>query len=245
MESTVLVKAFVLLEALSGEDEPVKLAALCERVEMAKPTVHRLMGHLIALGYVERVGTGRYRLTDKLRALGAGESARTLLDAAEPILADLHNKTGETVNLGELSGDNVVYLRVLESPHPLRRVIRAGEKHQALSTALGRAIIAHHSKREQERLFNRITVTAQTTETVVDTATLRSLIARVRDAGYAFERDENELGVTCFGAPVFRGSQVIAAISLSVPTARLDLTNEAGFIRATRQAAEKLSNALD
>jgi DNA-binding IclR family transcriptional regulator len=244
MESSVLVKTFLLLEALAREEEPVTLASLSEQLELAKPTVHRLMGNLISLGYVERIGTGRYQLTDKLRSLGAGRTHRQLLNTAEPILLDLHSKTGETVNLGELRRDQIIYLRVLESAHPLRRVIEAGEKHQALSTALGRAIIANLPPDEQDRFFDRVTVTAQTTETIADIKMLRGLIAQVNEMGYAFERDENELGVTCFGAPVFDGSEVVAAISMSVPSARVDDTNETGLIEATKQAAAKLSRAL-
>ena len=86
MESSVLVKAFLLLETLGREDEPVTLASLSEQVELAKPTVHRLMGNLISLGYVERVGTGRYQLTHKLRSLGSVKTHRPLLNTAEPIL---------------------------------------------------------------------------------------------------------------------------------------------------------------
>lgn len=244
MESTVLVKTFLLLEELSREDEPTSLAALAERVELAKPTVHRLMKDLIALGYVERVGTGRYQLTDKLRALGMGGAHRRLLTKAEPVLTKLHKLTGETVNLGELRRDKIIYLRVIESTHPLRRVITAGEKHQALSTALGRAIIAYLPVEDQDKLLNRATVAAMTPETTLDMKTLRDLITKVRRSGYAFERNEDELGVTCFGAPVFKGDEVVTAISMSVPSARIDDSNEQGLIESTKQAAAELSKAI-
>jgi DNA-binding IclR family transcriptional regulator len=244
MESSVLVKAFLLLEALGREDDPVALASLSEQLELSKPTVHRLMVNLISLGYVERAGTGRYQLTDKLRSLGSAKSHRQLLSAAEPILLDLHSKTGETVNLGELRQDQIIYLRTMESPHPLRRVIKAGEKDQALSTALGRAIIANLPSDNQDLFFERATVTAQTTETIVDTVKLRKLIAQVNELGYATERDENELGVTCYGAPVFDGQDVVAAISMSVPTVRIDKSIEADLVEATKQAAAELSRAI-
>lgn len=244
MESSVLVKTFLLLEALSREDEPSSLALISQQVELAKPTVHRLMKDLISLGYVDRVGTGQYEITDKLRALGTGGAHRKLLNEAEPILAELHTQTGETVNLGELQKDKIVYLRVLESPHPLRRVITAGEKHQALSTALGRAIIANLPTLDQDLLFKRIKVTAQTKETILDIPIIRKLIDRVLEEGYAQERDEDELGVTCFGAPVFNGMKVVAAISISVPSARINSSNEKDLIEATKNAAAELSRAM-
>lgn len=244
MESSILVKAFLLLEALGRAEDPVALASLSQQVGFAKPTVHRLMGNLISLGYVERAGTGLYQMTDKLRSLGSAKSHRHLLSSAEPILLDLHNKTGETVNLGELHRDQIIYLRTLESHHPLRRVIEAGEKDQAISTALGRAVIASLSPDDQESFFDRVTVTAHTTETVVDIRKIRKLIQQVSVKGYAYERDENELGVTCFGAPVFNGQEVVAAISMSVPTVRIDDSNETSLIEATKQAAARLCRAL-
>jgi IclR family acetate operon transcriptional repressor len=52
----------------------------------------------------------------------------------------LRNMFGETVDLGELQHDTVVYIEVVPSEHALKLSQRPGATVWALSTALGRYI---------------------------------------------------------------------------------------------------------
>ncbi|MBB6442068.1 helix-turn-helix domain-containing protein, partial [Phycisphaera mikurensis] len=99
MESTVLVKAFGILETLAHEQKAMSLAELTEVLSLNKPTIHRILQDLIGLGYVERVGGGVYVLTHKLRRLSQDEGTARLIEVGEPLLAGLHEATEETTNL--------------------------------------------------------------------------------------------------------------------------------------------------
>src|SRR4051812_37735554 len=121
MESSVVVKIFAILEALSSARDGRTLANLAELVQLPKPTLHRLLKIMVGLGYVDRADDGGYRLTDKFRNLATADAGdERLVALALPILKDLHQQTGETVNLGALRQDRVAYLHVIESRHPLR-----------------------------------------------------------------------------------------------------------------------------
>jgi DNA-binding IclR family transcriptional regulator len=123
MESTVLVKAFALIESLAGAGGTASLAELAAVTAQAKPTTHRVLRALAALGYVEQsTDDGEYRLTSKLRQLALGSADRDLAAVAQPILQRLRDQTGETVNLGVLREGGISYLTVIESSHALRRV---------------------------------------------------------------------------------------------------------------------------
>src|SRR5580658_7998712 len=102
MESGSIVKAFALLESLAGRGGHGPLGDLTLGVGLRKPTGHRILQSLIALGYVQRQSGGVYHLTPKLRWLAMNWSDRRLATIAEPVLRKLHAETGETVNLGVL-----------------------------------------------------------------------------------------------------------------------------------------------
>jgi DNA-binding IclR family transcriptional regulator len=245
VESTVLVKAFSLIESLASGSGSATLAELAIATGQAKPTTHRVLRSLSAMGYVEQSAEGEYRLTSKLRQLALGSADRDLAAVAHPVLQRLRDDTGETVNLGVLRQHSVVYLTVIESSHALRRVPGAvNEGDPVFTTALGRAIASHLPAETVERLFRAPAVVKRTPRTVTDPQKLRAILAQAKRDGYAIERDQTDLGVTCFGAPVLRGGAVVAAISISAPSARAE-GSEAVWIKALRIAAQAVSRKLD
>ena len=243
MESTVLVKAFALLEALGAAQRAMPLATLAQQCGLAKPTAHRVLGDLTRLGYVQRVETGVYRLSEKFYRLTAGRES-ALVAAAEPILGELQQRTDETVNLGVLRRHRVVYLRVVESRHPLRRVAEAGSVDPAHSTALGRAVLAHQPEHTWERALAELPVEARTAHTVTDPAALRRILQRARRQGYAEEVNENDVGVMCIAAPIFDAEGVAAALSVSAPSARVDKERRRTLASAVVEAAGRISEQL-
>jgi DNA-binding IclR family transcriptional regulator len=245
VESTVLVKAFSLIETLASVGGSATLAELALATGQAKPTTHRVLRALMAMGYAEQSAEGEYRLTSKLRQLALGSADRDLAAVAQPVLQRLREETGETVNLGVLRQGAVTYLTVIESSHALRRV--AGdltEGDPVFTTALGRAIASQLPAESIERLLRTSSIPKRTPRTVTDMQKLRTILAQAKRDGHVIERDQTDLGVTCFGAPVFRGGAVVAAISISAPSARAD-GSESDWIKALRNAAQTIGRKLD
>lgn len=219
MESSVLVKAFRLIEILGQEPGRLSLATLSEKSSLPKPTTHRILNQLAALGYVERVDTG-YRLSGKLARVATGTDNALLLQAAEPFLRRLHERTGETVNMGMLKGDRVIYVRVLESIHHLRRIGEINSADPFHCTALGRSIAAHMDQEELKRLVARAVFEKRTAYTLDNEKRLYTELEKVRSQGYALEENETDLGVVCIGAPILLEGKPLAAVSISLPSAR-------------------------
>lgn len=244
-EASSLGKAFQVLEVLATAAGPRSLLEIVQELGLHKPTVHRILGELVDLGYVSRVEKGVYEITPKLRRLASGELEDRLIEIADPCLRALHTETGETVNLGVLRGTNVRYLRVLESTHPLRRIVEPDCTDPFYSTSLGRAMTLQLTDAEWDALLNRTRLTARTAETVTDVKQLRKIHQQAQQDGYSVEQDQNDVGVTCIGAPVYQQENIVAAISLSVPTARADAPALQRFIQAVQQTAEQISHKLE
>lgn len=62
--------------------------------------------------------------------------------------------------------------------------------------------------------------------------------------GWAVDEEEQELGVRCVAAPVGRGEQVVAAISLSGPAERFEGSRMPGLVDAMRRVAQSFADVL-
>jgi DNA-binding IclR family transcriptional regulator len=243
MESTSLTKALGLLEATAGHPAGRSLADLAAEVGMPKPTAHRILKTLTSLGYLERPGSGVYRQSPRVNRLVSDAAVRRLVDAAARPLRDLHAQTQETVNLGMLRHDRVLYLDVIECTLPLRRVA-ARTSDPFHTTALGRAVASRLPEEHRARLLARAKLERCTAATIVDRRRLAAELDRARRQGYVVEENETDLGVACIGAAVGAGDEVAGAISVSLPTARLDAANRRRLIDLVRRTARTISARL-
>lgn len=243
MESTSLTKALGLLEATAGHPDGRSLADLAAEVGMPKPTAHRILKTLTALGYLERPASGVYRQSPQVQRLVSDAAVRGLIDAASRPLRDLHAKTNETVNLGILRHDRVIYLDVLECTLPLRRVAtRTSDPFH--TTALGRAIAARLPADRRSRLLARARLERRTAATIAERRRLTAEIERAAKQGYAIEENETDVGVACIGAAICAGDDPVGAISVSLPLARLDPASRRRLIDLVRKTASAISARL-
>lgn len=244
MESTVLMKAFRLIEALADQEAEAGLADLAAQAALAKPTAHRVLKSLCEMGYVDRVDSGQYRLGQRLMRIVLGRQHQRLLAAARPVVTRVHQLTQETVNLGVLQHGRVIYLHVLEGTHPLRRVATPHESHQYHCTALGRAIASQLPEDQREALLANTELVPMTPKGVTQLSKLKQFLEQSRKLGYAVENGETDIGVTCIAAPIFDGSEVVAGLSVSMPTARLNAADQQEIVGVVKDAAARITTAL-
>src|SRR5262249_21335046 len=98
-----------ILEALSHARGGFTLSELGRALLIPKSSAWNLLNTLITRGYVEQKPDGRFVLGARLFELGVqGSAVSRLRDVARPIMADLAQRSGETVFLGVLTPDFAV-----------------------------------------------------------------------------------------------------------------------------------------
>ncbi|WP_435009915.1 IclR family transcriptional regulator [Tundrisphaera lichenicola] len=244
MESSLVIKLFGLLEATAGQAEGRSLADLAAEVGLTKPTAHRILKTLSSLGYIERTRPGYYRQTNRLRRVISGQDDQRLIHCSQPALRELHQVTRETINLGVLRQGRIVYLSVLESPEPLRRIVNPNMTDPFACTALGRAIVAHLPEERRGYLLRNTVLEKRTPFTIVDPVELLALLENVHRSGFAMEENETDIGVLCLGAPVFDRDGVAGAISITLPTVRDTEDRRKSFVGLLLGTAEEVTAAL-
>jgi DNA-binding IclR family transcriptional regulator len=211
-----------------------------------KATASRLAATLADGGLIERDPVSdRYRLGFGLiRLVGAALAGVDLVRTAHPVLEELAERTRETVNIGVLSGDAVLYLDQVSSSHLIASTNWVGRRTPLHCSSSGKVFLAHLPKPALEQALAR-PLEAPTPRTVTDPARLRRQLDEVRVRGYAAIQEELEQGLNAVAAPVRQlDGDVAAAVSVSGPSFRVRPVDLPRLGRLTIDAAGAVSRRL-
>lgn len=230
-----------VLNAFMGPRDEMTLTELTQALEMPKSTVFRLLAQLTESGYVERDGR-KYRLSLRVFQLGNHHTlcgANALREMAAPHMGGLFQHTGANVSLAVLSGHRVVYLDRIRGPRSGPSPALVGGSLPALTTALGKSILAYE-RPEVVLPALRDGLVRRTRYSIVARGQMDKQLHEVRSTGIAFDREESVLGLACVAAAIRQADGVpLAAISMSGPAVRFNLATAVPLVK---RAAQLISN---
>lgn len=235
-------RAVRALELIAQEGE-LGVTDLGRGLGVHKATASRLAATLAAGGLIERDPvTDRYRLGFGLiRLVGAAMAGIDLVRMAHPVLEELADRTHETVNIGVLSGDGVVYVDQVSSAHLVATTNWVGRRTPLHSSSSGKVFLAHMPEPVRQQILAR-PLQALTPRTVTDPERLRRQLKEIRVRGYATIQDELEEGLNAVAAPVRQSNgEVVAALSVSGPSFRVRSIDLPRLGRFTIDAAGAVS----
>jgi IclR family acetate operon transcriptional repressor len=236
-------RTVAVLQALAESPPGASLTELVKTTGIPTSTLHRMLVLLRGTALVRETPDGRYAL-----AAGTVTLARSYLDGLDlrqealQVMRPLSVRTGETCHLGVLALVHVVYIEKVDSPSPVRMHSRVGQTNPALTTAIGRAMLAHSPAHVVDEV---VEAGARLSAAPADRAAVDALLARVRADGYACDLQENEAGICCVAAPVFdHAGHVVAGLSISAPATRFDAGAAGRLGPQVQAAAAELSRHL-
>lgn len=221
-----ITKCFQVLEALNSAGRAVGLKDLAALSGLDRSAVQRITHTLRVLGYLRQdASTRAFTLSGRMLEFGhtvlATDRVRAL---AQPHLEALNRRTGETVNLMELEGDEIVYVSRFPSLHAVSVDLHVGSRLPAFCTAAGRAILSHMEEAEAVALLKASRRTAMTPRTQTDLESLRRSLAAARKLGYALNDQEAFIGDLSVAAPLLDPlGHPVGAVNVAVPTPRWQL----------------------
>ena len=243
----VLDKSLSVLELLLQQGSAMNMTEISEKLGFYPSTTHRILDTLKHWGYVEQDShTQKYQLGLKALELGMAKLHQMdLVREATPYLKELVNQCNETVHLGVLEEGEVLYLAKEESSQTIRMISYVGKRAPLHCTALGKVLLAYLSAEERKKILGEKVLPRLTENTITDKRELEKKLSKVREQGFALDREENEKNVRCIAAPI-RNHQgrVIAALSISSPTFRLDKNVQNNLKEALLETSKKISKRL-
>lgn len=238
--------AIDVLEAMAQAGGALGLTEVARQTGLSKATVHHLLGTLEARRLVMRdPQTAAYRLGWELYELGSVVArSADVSRAARPYLDTLAVQTGESVLLGILDGDSVLYLDRGDAPSGFQMVASAGRRSPLHATASGKLLLAFAGE-EAVGAYLQHPLDAFTPDTVTDPAVLREQLAAIREDGYATCWQERELGLCSVAVPVRdHTSATVASLTLVGPAGRLTPESVDAHLAPLREAAHAVEKHL-
>ena len=232
-----------VLDCMSKAGRPIGVSDLARKTGRSKATVHHLLSTLEERRFVmQDPESSLYRLGWALYELGSSVVRDVeLTRVARPYLDRLAAQTGESVLLGILDHDSVLYLDRGEAPGGLSMVANAGRRGPLHATASGKVLLAFSN---DTRLIERVlagNLPKLTKTTITSPEALRRQFAQVRTKGYAACWQEREVGLSSVAVPVrnYTG-QVAGSLTLAGPASRLTPRTLAAHLSPLRIAARDI-----
>lgn len=235
-----LERAASILDAFDDRHRELSLASLVRRTGLPRSTVHRTAERMIRLGWLDKPEL-HYRIGNHIFELSGLAAVRhDLREAVLPFMQDLYASTQTAVQLGVLEGPEVLIVDKISGHRRLRVLSGVGGTVPTYCSALGRAMLAHCDEAVVATVLAGPMIQRTPATLTTPAAVGRELVA-CRERGWAIEREEGNVGVTCVAAPVFGPlGTVAAAVSVTGPSAQVR-PHRAG--PAVREAAAAASQA--
>jgi IclR family pca regulon transcriptional regulator len=212
----VLERAFNVLAAFGATSPEMTLSAVATQTNLDRATARRILLSLVDMGYAEKEGK-LFRLCP--RVLRIGFSYLTSLGIAhrgQYVLETLTAEANKASSLSVLDGNEIVYVARSTVPGLASTATAIGARYPAHPTAMGRVLLASLPTYVLDNYFETAVLERITAKTVISVASLRRILKRVREQGYAYVAGELQASVAAIAVPVTKpGGRVIAAISLS------------------------------
>lgn len=227
--------ALDVLEALSEEDEDVRISQLSEKLQMNKTSVFRLLATFENRGYVEREeASGKYRLGLSAYEIGQKFLSRmTLLRQARPVMERLARACNEAVYLAVRRRGETLFLDMVDTPQKVKIVPLAGKRFPLAHSAPGMVLLAFAGPNNNGK-------------GLAEHENLKPELERIRLQGYAHSRNSLGDGITALAAPLFgSGGKLHGALCIVGPEFRLpDSTILKDFLPHLLETSSIISSKL-
>ena len=241
-----VLRTFTLLEKI-GKNPDMGLSELARETGIAKATAFRFMQTLKDLGYVQSLpGDEGFLLTMKLFQLGSSAlEHQDLIKMAHPFLERLSDISHETVHLAIRDDAKIIYIDKIDSRFSLQMRSGIGRSAPLHCTGIGKVLSAWEPKERLEKILKGYDWTPYTEHTLTSEEDFFREMERIRQDGFAVDREEHEDRIYCLAVPVRNHTgAVIAGLSVSQPRFRLDEEKKKSIIAALLEESDKLSALL-
>lgn len=220
---------------------PLHIDLILEETNIPRSSLYRQIKGLINAGLIEAVGKGIYApgwLADEISRVKE-DSVNKLIETALPLMQEINEDIGESVNLTAVKGSKVRVLTHLESKHNLKYSYEEGQILDIFKGASSKILLAYLSENHRQFLID----SNFAPECGVK---LNQELEKIRNDEFAVtnsEVDENAIGLS---VPILRrGKYILGGLSIAGPAFRIKGDKINNYIERLKEAAYDISLLLD
>lgn len=215
-----VARALTILNMLGNPQNSggLGLTQIAQDLGVSKSTAHALLQTLKQYGYVTRVDPGpRFLLGMSLMRLGERVHQRMpLTDAAQPFLQSLARITGCTARLVVPDHGLPLFVSRVEGGGNIQFAAQIGKRERPHTTGVGKVLLSAMENDEARAFIAKHGLEATTPNTITDPDELLAELGRIREQGFAVDREEDSPGIICVASGVTDpAGHCIGAISVS------------------------------
>lgn len=214
-----IARAFTVLETVARAEAAIGVTEIAAQTGLPTGTVYRMASTLVDLGYLIKNQRSKYSIGSRVLLL-AKANDDALASLARGYLDELAARFGETVAIGTLQDDAIMYLAQAAGARTLRMFTSIGERIHPHCTAIGKALMADWSEPKVRALLQRTGMPAYSPHTITDPDDFLTVLAATKARGYALNEGEQEEGMRCISVVIPYSGRPLA-FSLSAPAPRL------------------------
>ena len=234
-----------IVEMMASDGRVFNLTELATGLNLSNNLVFRVLNRLLDRGYVERLESGGYRLSDGFFTLGMKLYSRfELRAAARKHLEKLSAEMGETAQLQILSDDKMLVLEVVAPSSDFYLHVTPGIRLLPHCNAYGKAVLAFLDPERVDKILEG-KLERITEKTITSKKILKSELKQIRKTGVAYDNEEYSRGVFCVGAPVFNSDgEVVGGLGLTGLSSRFNTKFAPEMEKKVLTCAERVSSII-
>lgn len=218
-----LTKGLQILKEIMISNKPLTANVLCQKLDIDKSTMSRLVKTLITAEFIEyKENTKEIILSDLTRKIVKKDDRKRLIEKTKPLIDEIFYFTQEASYFGILDDNSFLNLNQVDNSN---RVIKnrdtIGARTPLHSNAFGKILLAFskdiHIENLELKKFTNNTITSHTK--------LLREISLIKERGYAMGNEEHEFGLKSVAVPYFdKKNQFVGTVGISGLSVRLDET---------------------
>jgi IclR family acetate operon transcriptional repressor len=215
------VRAMEVFETFKEQKRPLSLSEIADEINAPISTCHEIVRTLRDRGYLYLVNSRSFYPTGRIVACARAIAANDpIVHRLAPALERLRDATGETVILGKLQSDHVVYLAIEEGRQTIRYGANIGDSKPLHSSSIGKATLAQLDEKARVALLSKLELPRVTPNTITARDVLEADLEVGRRRGFFLTRGENVVDVMGMAIAIDTGTGPVG-IAVAGPLNRM------------------------
>lgn len=215
-------RVFDLYELFAELQAPQSLSDVARKLSMPVSTCFNLVRAFERRGFLYSAGTRVFYPTKRMMHLTQTIAQSDPMGGAVlQRLTKLRDDTSETIVMAKRTGDQVILLEVLESPHRIRYSANVGERRPVQINSMGKALISLLPEREREEFVGRLRFSKLTDRTLRNAREYLADLDKSLKRGWFLNDGESVQDVLALAMPVIVNGEAFA-ITVAGPRYRLE-----------------------
>ncbi len=217
-----LTKGLSILKEIMRSNKPLTANTLCQRLDIDKSTMSRLITTLMNEEFIQYVDNSKeIILNDLMSTIVYKRDRDKLITRTQGLLDEIFYLTQECAYIGVLDNNSVLYLNQVDKSKRVLTTRNSIGLHAPLHTnGFGKILIAFGNIE-----VDSLPLKKYTANTITNPLKFQEEIDLVRQRGYAIGNEEHEFGLCSLAVPYFdKHGEFVGTVGISGLSVRLNET---------------------